>query len=240
MLKKIGIGIGIFIAVLFVVGYICLKMGETSHEDKIRKATEKMVQQEKKDIDIITRINIVKPDVGIEKAGVSIIKEKPVGLPAQPECYRIVKTLLQKTIKSINCMNGFVIFNSEETMSGIEVMLAVNNYNGADYYSLADEKGNVKFNYVPVEGDLNGQTRSTVKIFAVGSINDSKEYVILECPNVLAYKKIDGVRTICLAPVIAGLKSQEATRKVLEEQFFVSEAGLQILLPQNTLQVSQR
>ena len=160
-----------------------------------------------------------------------------MGLRAEPECYRVVKSLL-KTIKSISVVSGLIVFNSEESMSGVEVILAVNEFAGDTYYSLAEEKGSVRFNYIPIEGDLNGQTRPTVKIFAVGIIDNTDEYVILECPDVLAARKVDGVRTICLSPVIAGLKSKEATRKVLEEQFYVSEAGLQLLIPQ--IEVSQR
>ena len=175
-------------------------------------------------------IKINKPDQDIEKVGVKVAKEKPAGIPARPERYRIVKIIPEKAIKTINCMNRFIVFNSEESMSGVEVMLAVNKYDGVDYYSLADEKGTAGFNYTVVEGDLNGQTRPTVKIFAMGKVNG--EYVILECPDVLGSKLSDGVRTICIAPVIAGINSQESARKILEEQFYVSEAGLELLFSQ--------
>ena len=235
------VGIGFLVLIIGSVGYVYVTDTRPASKTGIINKTAKLskLNLRKHSGRKINRlhsnpampvIKINKPDQDIEKVGVKVAKEKPAGIPARPERYRIVKIIPEKAIKTINCMNGFIVFNSEESMSGVEVMLAVNKYDGVDYYSLADEKGTAGFNYTVVEGDLNGQTRPTVKIFAMGKVNG--EYVILECPDVLGSKLSDGVRTICIAPVIAGINSQESARKILEEQFYVSEAGLELLFSQ--------
>jgi len=241
MLRKIGIGFGIFAAVLFLGGYICLKVKEPSHEDKIKKATSTAMARTAsvKEKTIMPKINVVRPDKEIEvPSGVKVAQEKPKGVPARPECYKIIASILEKTIKTLNCRNGFIVFNSLETVSAAEVTLKVNRFNNEDYYALADEKGDVGFNYAVVEGDLNGQTRPTIKIFALGFIPRANEYVILECPDVLAPKLSDGIRTICLAPVVGGIKSQETARGVLHQECYLDEASLQLLIPQ--VMVSQK
>lgn len=262
ILKFIGIGFGGLVVVTVAYVYITdtrpssAEAKKTSieittaqktvnvktNELELRKTTTRPIA--KKDqtvastVPVMPKLNIVKPDQEIEKIGIKVSAEKK-GIPAQPECYRIVANILEKAIKSINCINGFIVFNSEEAMSGVEVMLAINKYEGVDYYSLADEKGSVEFKYAVVEGDLNGQTRKTTKIFALGMIGSSttSEYVILECPDVLASRLSDGIRTICLSPVIAGIGSREVARKVLEDQCYLHKASLQLLVPQ--IEVSQ-
>lgn len=253
ILKFVGIGMG----VLIVVGYIYIsktrprprlaeaKKTVKTNEPELRKnsmSNRPVVNKNQTAvpvIPVIPKLNIVKPDQEIEKIGIKVSAEKPEGIPAQKECYRVVLNIQEKRIKTINCQNGFIVFNSEEAMSGVEVILAVNKYDGVDYYSLATEKGSVEFKYAVVEGDLNGQTKPKVKIFALGIIgsNLNKEYIILECPDVLASKLSDGIRTICLAPVIAGIGSQDLARKVLEQECYLDKTSLQLLVPQ--IEVSQ-
>jgi len=241
MLRKIGIGFGIFAAVLFLGGYICLKVKEPSHEDKIKKATSTAMARTAsvKEKTIMPKINVVRPDKEIEvPSGVKVAQEKPKGVPARPECYRIIAKIPEKVIKTLNCRGGFIVFNSLNVISAVEVTLKVNQYNNENYYALADEKGDVGFNYAVVEGDLNGQTRSSIKIFALGFIHDENEYVVLECPDVLAPKLSDGIRTICLAPVIGGIRSRESAREILRNECYLDKDSLQLLLPQ--IEVSQK
>lgn len=243
ILSFVGIGFGVLL--IGTIGYVYIT--DTRPGPRAKKTEITKIKTKTSTAPILPRvpampvINRVLPDKEIEKIGIKVSAEKPKGIPAMPECYRIVKNISEKTIKSINCVNGFVVFNSQEAMSGVEVMLAINKYDGVDYYSLADEKGSVKFKYAVIEGDLNGQTRKTVKIFALGMINDNSienEYVILECPDVLSSELSDGIRAICLAPVIAGIKSREVARKVLEDQYYLHKASLQLLIPQ--IDVSQK
>lgn len=261
MLKKIGIGFGILAGLILVGGVVYFGfLSENPYKHKpvvsndksqptgtstagaAKKPAEKIAKKDQTTAPAVTlmpKINRVLPDKEIEKIGVKIAQEKPRGIPARSECYRIVKNIQEKAIKSINCVNGFIIFNSEEAMSGVEVMLAINKYDGVDYYSLADEKGSVEFKYAVIEGDLNGQTRKTTKIFALGMINGStaSEYVILECPDVLTSKLSEGIRTICLSPVIAGIGALDLARKVLEQECYLDKTSLQLLAPQ--IEVSQ-
>lgn len=260
MFKKILGFVGIGMGVLIVVGYIYISKTRsrpmanmvnikavqqppagTSTAKAEKKPAEKIVKTAVPAIPVMPIINRVLPDQDIEKIGIKIAQEKTKGLPARPECYRVVISIPEKRIKTINCQSGLIVFNSEEAMSGVEVMLAVNNYDGVDYYSLADEKGSVEFKYAVIEGDLNGQTRKTTKIFALGMIgsNLNKEYVILECPDVLSPELSNGIRTICLSPVIAGIGSQDLARKVLEQECYLDKESLKLLLPP-LIEVSQK
>ncbi len=265
MFGKIGKWIGIFFAVVVVGGLLYFsfvkpkqynyntvkaaseagtsttKIAKKTARVEIRKTASALAASENSPTATVPEkpvIRIVKPDQEIERIGIKIAK----GIPARPECYRVVINVPEKRIRNINCQNGFIIFNSEEAMSGVEVMLAVNKYDGVDYYSLADEKGSVRFNYAVIEGDLGGQQiRPTVKMFALGIIIDKdngKEYVILECPDAMSAKLSDGTRTVCLSPVIAGIGSQELAKKVLEQECYLDKASLQLLVPQ--IEVSQK
>ena len=206
--KRLGIGFGIFVAVIIVagVGYskfcgpnskriakktVTEPVGtSTDKRDKITKnPAEKIVKktvQEK--APAMPKINVNQEIPSEIPVGVKVAQEKPKGVPARPECYRIIAKIPEKVIKTLNYRGGFIVFNSLNVISAVEVTLKVNQYNNENYYALADEKGDVGFNYAVVEGDLNGQTRSSIKIFALGFIHDENEYVVLECPDVLAPK----------------------------------------------------
>jgi hypothetical protein len=194
--------------------------------------------------EVLPKINVVKEvptETPASVPGVKVTKEKTRGIRASKECYRLVLSAPEKTIKIPNCRGGLIVFNSLESLSGVEAMLVVTKSDEGDFYSLVDEKnGDMGFNYAPIESILDGKIRPTICVYALAFIEKEDEYAILKCSDALAPKLSDNrIRIICLTPVIAGIKSLESANDILHNECYLGEGSLKLLMPQK-IQVSQR
>ena len=209
------------------------------------KTTAKKVQVTLPETSAMPVINKVLPDKDIEGVGVKVENKTPMGVIAKQEYCRIIGLPEKVVKKSINCIDGFVDLTEFGISSSMEISLITNIHDGEKYFFLCDEKGEeVKFRYVASIGDLNGRQNSQIiKLFAVGIIKSEQflSYVILECPNALGKgPRLNCSGTVCLfSPVVEGLKTEESTRQVLAELFYLDPQNIDLLLPQK-IQVSQK
>lgn len=174
-------------------------------------------------------INRILPDKEIE-FGVKVSPEKAPakGVLIRPEfCWVTEKP--EKIVKSAPCINGFIDL-TDYGLAEIKANIKVSkNENGEDCVFILDENGKeVEFRYTASLGDMFGlQTKSTLKLFAIGLIRTEEPYfVIMECTNALEKGKGGN---ISLMPV-ANFVKKESVRKVLEDLYLAQE-NIDLLFP---------
>ena len=250
MSKIKWVGIGFAVVVISGVCYSKIH-GPNSHRSVDHSvpvktkasAARKIIGPSKSSDTKMPTINIIKEEVpSAVPCGVKVAQEKPRGIRAMPECYKVVLTVPEKTIQIPNCREGLIIFNSQENLCAVESLLVVTKSGDGDYYySLIDEKnGDVEYNYAPVEITLGGKVEPTVSMFALAFIEKEGEYAVLKCANVLASKlSANGIRTICLAPLFDGIKTLQSAKDIIKQECYLGDGSANLLIPEK-IQVSQK